>query len=186
MYSTLSLAALLLLGGSQVDARAADKVCTTKSASTIKWQIKDFDFHGTYEFTTPAHQNSWGVAKFTLENTGLSYKAECSGQASQLPDFFYGNVVYNCTVPAEDGEYGDKSSFTFSKSDGGLLINQTWGCEPDGSKYHGEGAVKLDLKCDEKEWKNPKWEMGQIYSRKDVTCAKVSAPVNITYLSAFA
>ncbi|KAG5913712.1 hypothetical protein E4U42_000919 [Claviceps africana] len=156
--------------------------CTRSSSQTKEWQVKDFDFHASYIFTTPAHQNSWGFVKFTLENPSRGFTSQCEGSSNQLYDFFYGNFAYNCTNPGPDSE----STFAFSRPSGKLTINQSWTCVDEGSRFWAEGATNLTLSCEDKTWQNPDWKIGQVYSSRTVNCGHVDASVPITSMSAVA
>ncbi|KAG5913083.1 hypothetical protein E4U53_005022 [Claviceps sorghi] len=156
--------------------------CTRQSSQTTEWHVKDFDFHASYIFTTPAHQNSWGYVKFTLENPSQKFKSECEGSSNQLSDFFYGTFAYNCTQPVPDSE----STFTFSRPSGRLTINQSWTCAEEGSRFWAEGNTNLTLTCQDQTWKNPDWKIGQTYSSRTITCDHVNASVPITSMAAVA
>ncbi|KAL6880879.1 hypothetical protein J3F83DRAFT_720175 [Trichoderma novae-zelandiae] len=155
--------------------------CTSQSSNVTEWTINNFDFHASYVFTTPAHQNSWGYVNFTLANRAVTYTPVCSAASDQLSDFFYGNFVYSCTnveVP------GDRATFTFSRGDNQLLVNQTWACAGEGSRFTALGGVRLDLNCSDTTWQNPSWTPGNIYSQRTVTCGKLTVPAKIEEMSA--
>ncbi|KAF3069336.1 hypothetical protein TsFJ059_007844 [Trichoderma semiorbis] len=154
--------------------------CTDKSTNLTAWTVGDFDFHSSYTFTTPAHQNSWGYVNFTLTNPAVDYIPVCSAASNQLSDFFYGTFVYECTVPSTAG----KATFTYSRPSGQLQINQTWSCADEGSRFTAIGGVNLNLTCDDTTWQNPNWTVGQIYSTRTVTCGKVTLPAPIEEMSA--
>lgn len=154
--------------------------CTDKSTNLTEWTVGSFDFHASYTFTTPAHQNSWGYVNFTLINPAVSYTPICSAASNQLSDFFYGTVIYDCTVPVTS----DKATFTFSTPGSELRINQTWNCAGEGSRFTAIGGVKLNLTCDDTTWQNPNWTTGQIYSSRTITCGKVTVPAPIEEMSA--
>jgi hypothetical protein len=144
--------------------------------------VRDFDFHAQYYFSSPSHQNSWGYVNFTLEHAVLNYKSVCTAASSQMYDFFYGTVIYNCSVPVPD----DAATFTFSRPNGELKINQTWACAEENSRFWAEGGVTLDLNCREEFWQNPDWQSGEFYSTRDITCDLVTVPAPIEHLSAVA
>lgn len=156
--------------------------CTASSTKVSQWTVDEFDFHASYIFSTPAHQNSWGYVNFTLSNPALNYTPVCSAASDQLSDFFYGNFVYNCQVP--DSAAADKASFTFARPNNTLAINQTWHCADEGSRFTAEGGVQLNLSCSDTTWQNPNWQPGQIYSSRTVTCGKVTVPATIEEMSA--
>ncbi|KAK2597366.1 hypothetical protein QQS21_006064 [Conoideocrella luteorostrata] len=183
-FSTSSSLIVVLLAAGQALSRTADKVCTSRSAKSLEWKIRSFDYHSSDVFSTPAHQVAYGFTNFTLENTALSYSFKCDAVSAQQPNYFYDGKTWDCVAPA-DGE-GDRSSFLFDRESGLLKINQAWGCARDGSKFQGAGEVKLDLKCKENKYKNEHWEMGQTYAKTEVNCEKVDVPVMIQYLNATA
>lgn len=105
-----------------------EPTCGQKSGKLSEWTLTDFDFHASYIFTTPAHQNSWGYVSFNVSNPVLDYTVSCSAASSRLNDFFYGEMVYDCKAP--EGESAT-TSFTFSRPDGALALNQSWTCNDD-------------------------------------------------------
>lgn len=160
------------------DQKAPFGECTLKSVGNMNWTVHDFNFHASYIFTTPAHQNSWGYVDFMLENPALKYQARCHGASTQLQDFFYGQLVYWCTVPVS----GDEVSFTYSRPSGELKINQTWHCPGEGSRFEAEGGVTLSLECTDTEHKNPDWKIGEIYSTQEVKCNNVTTKASMDQL----
>ncbi|KAM3531828.1 hypothetical protein NHJ13051_000564 [Beauveria bassiana] len=158
--------------------------CTTKSSKVTALQIKDFDFHASYTFTTPAHQNSWGYVNFTLANPAVDYEYQCSAASNQLQDFFYGSIDYNCTDAA--GNPTTSGTFSYSRPADTLAINQTWTCDSEGSRFWAESEAKLDLKCEDTTWENPDWKQGQIYSDRTIRCDKVNQDVPLKSLRAIA
>jgi hypothetical protein len=113
--------------------------CLTNSLFTPSLGIHELDFHASYLFTTPAHQNSWGYVNFTLTNPANPSDATvCSAQSDQLQTFFYGNQWYTCTSPASSttGNSSNPTSgpltaafrFLFSETESRLDVNQTWEC----------------------------------------------------------
>lgn len=52
--------------------------------------------------------------------------------------------------------------------------------------FTGRGDVNLTLACNDVTWKNPDWEMGQIYSSRTVTCELVDSEIKPTEMSAVA
>lgn len=151
--------------------------CTDASFGDFGWTIENFDFHASYIFTTPAHQNSWGYVNFNLSNPALTYEASCSAASSQLSDFFYGNLWYTCTLP-EGTPPGTSSAFQFDRPSGKLDFNQTWTCSDTDPRYpitfRGYGSVNLTLECTDTTWTNPDWSVGQVYSDREVKCAPVT------------
>lgn len=154
--------------------------CMTKGTHVSEWTVSDFDFHASYIFTTPSHQNSWGYVNFTLENPALDYKPVCSASSSQLDIFFYGTQIFTCETPNEH----DEATFTFNRASGDLRLNQTWSCLEEGGRVMAKGGVVFDLDCKETKYQNDDWKQGQIYSTRDITCEKVTKEAPIEELSA--
>lgn len=114
--------------------REANPGCTEASFGNFSWMVDNFDYHASYVFSTPAHQNSWGYVNFNLSNPALSYKAICSGSSSQLNDFFYGNFWYKCSVP-DGSPTGTGATFAFDRALARLDFNQTWRCSDKDALY---------------------------------------------------
>lgn len=185
MHSASLLSSVLALAGTALSLPApastpAPETCMSKSTKVSKWTVENFDFHASYTFTTPAHQNSWGYVNFTLSNPVLDYKPVCSAASNWLSDFYYGNIIYNCEVPTQ----GDQASFTFDRPGNNLRVNQTWNCLEEGGRVIAEGGIKLDLKCEDKTWQNPDWKQGQIYSSRTISCAPVTVDAPVETISA--
>lgn len=157
--------------------------CTSHSTKVTELEIKDFDFHASWTFTNPAHQNSWGYVNFTLTNAAVDYDYQCSTASNWLDDFFYGNINYNCTT--HDGKQTNMGTFAYSRPTQILAINQTWVC-PEGSEFWAEAEAKLPLVCHETKYQNPNWTSGQIYSDRTITCDKLTQGVPVTSLRAAA
>jgi hypothetical protein len=164
-----------------------DEGCTAASFGDFKWTLSSFDYHASYIFTTPAHQNSWGYVNFNLTNPALPYPAVCSASSSQLSEFFYGNQDFNCSVP--EGKTGE-GEFTFDLASGKLDFDQGWTCDDVDPQYpitfHGYGTVNVTLNCTDTTYTNPNWTMGQIYSDREVKCAPVTLPVEPYQITAVA
>lgn len=154
--------------------------CMSKGMKIKNWIIHNFDFHASYIFTTPAHQNSQGFVNFTLENPAVDRRHICSSASSQLTDFYYGTQVYTCDTPVE----GDIATYTFNRPTGELQVNQTWTCLSEGGYITAQGGVTLKLNCSDSTWKNPKWEEGQIYSQRLVNCSFVTVNATISTIAA--
>ncbi|KAH7324951.1 hypothetical protein B0I35DRAFT_476152 [Stachybotrys elegans] len=166
---------VLLAGAALAAPTVSNDSCVAKSSRITDWTIEDFDFHASYIFTTPSHQNSWGYVNFTLKNEVVDYVAQCSAASNWLSDFYYGQVIYSCEVPERAGQ----TTFTFNRPTGEVQVNQTWSCPDQGVYYMAEGGADLDLDCTEETWENPDWEVGQIYSTRFIACepVTVSAPI---------
>jgi len=117
-----------------VEQRDASPGCTEASFGKFSWTVDNFDYHASYIFTTPAHQNSYGFLNFTLSNPALPSAAICSASSSQLSDFFYGNIWYTCNIP-DSGHEGTATAFAFNRASGQLDFNQTWSCSDEDAQY---------------------------------------------------
>lgn len=167
--------------------------CSTTSFQNFSWALSAFDYHASFIFTTPAHQNSWGYVNFNLSNPaiGSSVTTVCSASSSQLSDFFYGTVQYTCTnTPESNKSDVGKTTFDFNRPTGELRFNQSWTCR-DGdprwpTTFTGYAAVNLQLDCTESTWQNQNWTMGQIYSTRDVRCSPVDLSINPKEMTAVA
>ncbi|PNY26793.1 Uncharacterized protein TCAP_03272 [Tolypocladium capitatum] len=185
-----SILPALLVAGAALAAPAPGpqvktNTCTSTSTKVKEWSIIDFDFHSSYIFSTPAHQNSWGYVNFTLQNPAVGYQVCCSASSNQLQDFFFGTVIYTCdgcNAPVA----ADKTTFTFSRPTDELFVNQTWNCAGEGSRFSAQGGVVLNLTCADQSWQNPTWQQGQIYSTRNVDCQHVDAKVPIKAMSGIA
>ncbi|KAF3765651.1 hypothetical protein M406DRAFT_356003 [Cryphonectria parasitica EP155] len=158
----------------QRDDASSTSSCSATSFDEAGWTIEDFDYHASYVFSTPAHQNSWGYASFNLTNPAVpDTVASCSASSDQLEDFFYGTVWYDCA-----GSDAAPATFAFSRPSGELDINQTWVCDDEDPQYPttftAYGKINLTLDCTETTYQNENWTIGQIYSDREVTCAPVS------------
>lgn len=98
-----------------------------KDILATQWTVHGFDYHASYTFSTPAHQNSWGYVNFNLTNNVVPYTAVCSAASSQLTDFFYGTVDYTCTLPATAPAKA-AVKFRFSRPSGKLEITESVVC----------------------------------------------------------
>ncbi|KAK8065499.1 hypothetical protein PG997_012246 [Apiospora hydei] len=170
----IALAALLpLAAASPIGRRDDNKGCSAAAFHGFAWEVKNFDYHASYIFSTPAHQNSWGYVNFSLSNPALLYDVQCSADSSQLSDFFYGNIPYSCT----GGPNGTttQTTFDFSRPSGQLNISQTWVCSDEDpqwpSRFTAWGSVNLTLDCTDETTTNPNWKLGDVYSDREVKCA---------------
>ena len=87
-------------------------------------------------YSTPAHLAVAGASiQFNLTNTAVSYTTECSASVGDWawPTFFWGDIVYNCKVPAGDDAVQVSTNFTYSSS-GNIQLNSTWSCGEWGKK----------------------------------------------------
>jgi len=153
-------------------------------AKNPEWIVRDFDYHASYIFTTPAHQNSWGYINFNLTNTAVDYTIPCSASSSQLSDFFYGSMWYSCLTP----EGGSPTYFQYDRPTGRIDLNQTWIC-PDmeyPTTYGAYGNATQTLDCTDTTWTNTNWTIGSFYSVRDVKCDLVDFMVEPSELWAVA
>lgn len=138
MYCRTLFALLPLMGlsatASPISPRAAEATeateaagCSDISFKSMSWTARNFDFHASYIFTTPAHQNSWGYASFDLFNPADQSTTHCDAASSQLSDFFYGTVQYKCN--------DTRSSFDFNRASGQLRVKQSWVCSDQDPQY---------------------------------------------------
>lgn len=189
----LAAAAPLTSTGSTLFQRDNNSGCFDTSFNALAWGLEDFVYNASYLFTTPAHQNSWGYANFQLSNTALKYDATCSAASSQLSDFFYGTLNYECEMPSPQGD-GTTTTFSFDYPGKKLGINQTWTCSDNDPQYpttfKAEGTISLDLDCDDTGTVvNPDWKQGDgsFYSTRYVSCAPINLKdVKPDYVSAIA
>lgn len=115
--------------------RDSSEGCTAASLGGFEWTVDDFDFHASYIFSTPAHQNSWGYVSFNLSNPALpDAVTSCNAQSDQLSDFFYGTQWYDCTFDGYESRT-PSATFTFNRPTGELYINQTWVCDDKDPQY---------------------------------------------------
>ncbi|KAK3372965.1 hypothetical protein B0T24DRAFT_503905, partial [Lasiosphaeria ovina] len=150
-----------------------------KDVLKLQWTVHGFDYHASYIFSTPAHQNSWGYASFNLtSNIVPSYTAACTASSSQLSSFFYGIVVYNCVLPAT-APAGAAASFRFNSLTGELDIDQTVVCREKNTQasFTASGSTNLTLSCTDTKTVNQNWTIGEIYSDEEIKCA----PVDVTF-----
>jgi hypothetical protein len=124
----------------QREAEPDDAACPAPSrpncegkAKSLKWTVHGFDYHASYIYTTPAHQNSNGYVHFNLSNTAVPYTATCSATSSQLTDFYYGNQWYPCVLPST-APAGATVSFQFNRPTGELDITETVVCPANKNK----------------------------------------------------
>jgi hypothetical protein len=144
----------------------------------LRWTVHGFDYHASYTFTNPAHQNSWGYVNFNLTNNVVPYTAVCAASSSQLSDFFYGTVDYSCRLPA-DAPAGASVTFRFSRPSGELDITESiiYSEQKTTGTFVATGSSNLTLTCTDTTTVTPDWKPGQIYSQRLITCA----PVDVTF-----
>lgn len=157
------------------------------------WTVTGFSYRGSYIFTTPAHQNSAGFVNFNLTHPSLAGAvATCEARSSQLSEFFFGTQRYACTWPAgAGGQFPPDAGFNFSVPAKRLDIDQSWICndrEPQfPARYWAWGNATLPLECsDTGTVYTPDWQIGQIYSTREVKCELPSAEVEVDRIQAIA
>lgn len=157
--------------------RDANPGCTAASLGNFDWSIGEFVYNKSITFSTPAHQIASGVVQFNLTNPALAYPAVCEAYSTQLSDFFYGNIIYNCTSEGPE----TTTTFAFNAPAGTLDVNQTWTCSDKDPQYpdtfHYQGSVNLTLSCSESDYKNPDWQIGEIYSSNATACKQEGVTV---------
>lgn len=109
--------------------------CTGRSFSNLTFAASNFDFHASYVWTTPAHQNSWGFLSFNVTNTAVGYDNICIASSNRVPDFFYGDTWYDCDVQGAAGPDVVNSTdvmgagFTYDRPSGQFHWYQRWACK---------------------------------------------------------
>ncbi|KAI0020872.1 hypothetical protein F4780DRAFT_779096 [Xylariomycetidae sp. FL0641] len=196
MYSLvktfLATLPLALAAPSGLDPRDSNPGCQAASFGSFAWTVENFVYNASYIFTTPAHQNSWGYVNFDLRNPALAYDVACRASSSQLNDFFYGNVPYTCSSSsaADNSSSTTETTFSYSRPSGQLNVNQTWVCSDRDPLYpttfHAYGTANLSLSCTDETTNNPDWEIGQIYSDRQVDCKPVTLPLKPYEITAVA
>jgi len=95
--------------------------------------LHNLTYTSSIVYSTPAHLAvADGEINFNVSNTvsPIPYTISCHATGQQLWDFFYGNIVYPCTLPisAIAWDLGPRveTNFTFSRPDGMVYVNQTW------------------------------------------------------------
>ncbi|KAK4201966.1 hypothetical protein QBC40DRAFT_277171 [Triangularia verruculosa] len=192
LTSALSLALAVLLTGTSASPLFARQTnsdetsCSDTSFKHFQWQASNFDFHASYIFSTPAHQNSWGYASFDLLNPADQSTAHCSAASNQLNDFFYGTVQYSCN----DTLRGGSTKFDFNRPTGELRVEQSWTCRDQDPQYPitftAKGSANFTLECNQEFYQNANWTIGQIYSSRTITCGNVDSAVVPYEISAIA
>ncbi|KAI1120379.1 hypothetical protein F5Y10DRAFT_258557 [Nemania abortiva] len=179
----LPLAAAAPYGVSPRDGTAS---CTSTSfGDDFSWTIENFAYHASYVFSTPAHQIDSGTVAFNLTNPALPETVTCNAYSSQLTDFFYGNINYNCTAPTGSSTV---TSFAFSRPAMQLDVNQTWTCSDEEYPvtFSGRGTIVLPANCSDYYYQNPNWTIGQIYSIHNIDCGPITLPLTPYEKSAIA
>ena len=101
--------------------------CSDVSWKAMSWTARAFDFHASYIFSTPAHQNSWGYASFELFNPADQSTTHCEAASNQLSDFFYGTLEYKCN--------DTRTTFDFNRPANQLRVKQSWVCADKDPQY---------------------------------------------------
>ncbi|KAF2396455.1 hypothetical protein EJ06DRAFT_240766 [Trichodelitschia bisporula] len=139
----------------------------TGSPRHATFTLSNINYNSSMIYSTPAHLAvSEGYIDFDLENSAVPYTAHCSAYSSRGFGFFFGDQVYQCTVPA------GSASFTFSQPDGVFNVNETWTQEHGhrSQDYLGTGSGSITLDCSTVVYTNPNWTIGDIYSTTTETC----------------
>ncbi|KAH6683567.1 hypothetical protein F5X68DRAFT_22816 [Plectosphaerella plurivora] len=184
----LLLAPLALASPVILEARNTTKSCMARSPGMTEWELEDFDFHASYIFSTPSHQNSWGNVTFTAFNSVHNTRTRCSAKSNRLNDFFYGEVEYACDTNG-DANLG-AAKFTFNRPSGEVTMEQTWYCHDNPNfppaRFTAKGDVVTQLKCEETTFENGNWTMGSSFSQRDITCELVDVVVPVKELTGIA
>ncbi|KAI0170271.1 hypothetical protein BJ166DRAFT_575732 [Pestalotiopsis sp. NC0098] len=170
--------------------------CQASSTKDFAWEITGLEYHASYIFTTPAHQNSWGYVNFNLSNPALTYNTTCSASSDQLSDFFYGTQNYKCTNNGAEHP-STETTFNFNWPTRELNINQSWVCADEdpqwpvtfhawGNATYGEGQENYSSECTDQTTQNANWTLGQIYSDREVKCEPVSLALKPYQMTAVA
>ncbi|KAJ6441337.1 ribosomal RNA adenine methylase transferase [Purpureocillium lavendulum] len=181
---------LLLCAGLAVGRPAVQAVgpCTKLSSSTTKWDVVDFGYSATSDSSAGSKANatttdgSGGTIRFRLANAAVEYKANCSAQSADGPDFFDGKREYACSVPVQ----GDKATFTFSRQTGRLHIKQMWRCAKEFTGFQAEGGIALNLTCGEGGQRRTSSPLRRQTAVSKILCDNSPLSVPIENLSAFA
>ncbi|KAM0271638.1 hypothetical protein ACHAQH_009026 [Verticillium albo-atrum] len=173
--------------------RADNQTCFSTTSAVKSWELTSLDYHASYIFSTPSHQNSWGYVSFTLENAALGTKTKCEAASSRLNDFFYGDVDYECEAPEGEAPEGEprlsETKFRFDRPGGEVTVEQSWYCfdEPQfPSRITAKGGQDVELDCEETYTENKNWTVGEIYSQRDVKCGMLDLTVPVEEISAVA
>jgi hypothetical protein len=100
--------------------------CAQTTQGNFQWKITGLDYHASYVFSTPSHQNSWGYINFNLTNPAVGITVPCSASSNRLSDFFYGDQWYRCAVPSGVSNVPYVAFRYFVQS--WIEVNQTWTC----------------------------------------------------------
>ncbi|KAK4455286.1 hypothetical protein QBC34DRAFT_315404, partial [Podospora aff. communis PSN243] len=139
----------------------------TATATTIQWKIPLFDFHESYTFTTPAHQNSWGFVDFNLTNNLVSYTASCKAQNNRMFNFYGETPAFACTPP-DEAPLGAAANFRFNRLTGQLDVEE-WIVQGE-EKVLVAGSMNVTLACTDETTVNENWVIGEVYGQRDVRC----------------
>jgi len=96
----------------------------------LTWSINGFHYRSSVIYSFPSHRIASGTVDFNLTNPALPHALACSAYSTQMMDFFYGNMWFQCTGP-DDTE----ASFQFDKSSGRVDLQQKWSCPKDTTPY---------------------------------------------------
>lgn len=187
LVSLLALSAGALARPSSAPSPPHEFTCKDANEG-FAWSMTLFKYSATEVFTTPAHQNVDGEVAFNISNPALASgqsSSGCSGSSQQYPDYFYGNVVYDCVDPVSS--FNTKTTFSFDAPSGLLSVNQSWIC-PDATDpitFFAAGSVNLTLTTTKSKYTNPDWSIGEIYSNSSaVSTAPALVPITAFKISA--
>ncbi|EPE05186.1 hypothetical protein F503_03791 [Ophiostoma piceae UAMH 11346] len=162
----------LLAAGAAAVPTARDSTCSSLSQTDFKWSVSDLQYNSSVIFSTPAHQIDNGVIQFNISNPAFPGKAAsiCTAYSTRPNDFFYGDQVFTCNAGIPEG--GLTTTFTYNAPSKTLALNQSWSCAGEQTSFTYEGSVDLSskLKCQNEEYTNPKWSIGETYTSNTTTC----------------
>lgn len=100
----------------------------TSGGGSFAWEVRDFTYNAYWIYQNPAHLWAQGRLNYTLVNPATGREAVCYAASSQQEDFFYGNFIYDCSVP-DPGETLPRPTFAFNGHGlWRLQVNETWTC----------------------------------------------------------
>jgi hypothetical protein len=100
--------------------------CSYTSPDSRYFFLSNFAYYDSIIYSTPSHLAvAYGSVSFDFYNNAIEETVTCTASSRQAWNFFYGNIVYNCTSPVEDQGV---ATFTFNQTDGMVCVNETWSC----------------------------------------------------------
>ncbi|KAF2672117.1 hypothetical protein BT63DRAFT_188706 [Microthyrium microscopicum] len=159
--------ALLTTSALSIPTQEADRSC---SAEPI-WSLSNIEYYSHIIYSTPAHPAIHATISFNVTNTETKDTTHCAAHSHEFPEFFYGRNVYKCDNPAGAGTNPKEvTSFSFSKSNSSLVVNQSWACGSTNTVRNMTAESPVQLSCDTQKYKNPNWKAGETYESTKVIC----------------